>query len=92
MYHQTNPTFICTSHPALSSVLRVFPDTFQVHQVDRRGVSTLVKTMPGAIAPSYKQLEAMLKAMPGSSMNKTWLQRAQEELKFNEDSLKNGPN
>jgi len=40
-----------------------------------------------ATKPSYRQLEAILKGIQGSSSSQTWAQRLRSEFAFNKESL-----
>lgn len=40
--------------------------------------------------PSYRELEAILKGIEGSSSSQTWAQRLRSEFAFNKDSLNRG--
>lgn len=62
-------------------ILYAFPGQWQVHVAEDDGATPLVWT--GAAVPSYAELEALLRARPGSKASMGWAQRLQREVEFN---------
>ncbi|KAL3156971.1 hypothetical protein ABBQ38_001229 [Trebouxia sp. C0009 RCD-2024] len=69
-------------------VLRSYPGPWQVHLVKPRGLDECIHTQEAK--PSYRELEAILKGIEGSSSSQTWAQRLRSEFAFNKDSLNRG--
>ncbi|DBA92198.1 hypothetical protein WJX77_010076 [Trebouxia sp. C0004] len=66
-------------------VLRSYPNPWQVHLVKARGGDEFIHSQE--TKPSYRELEAILKGIHGSSSSQTWAQRLRSEFAFNKDSL-----
>ncbi|DBA95240.1 hypothetical protein WJX82_003981 [Trebouxia sp. C0006] len=66
-------------------VLRSYPDPWQVHLVKARGGDDFIHSQE--TKPSYRELEAILKGIQGSSSSQTWAQRLRSEFAFNKESL-----
>ena len=70
-------------------VLRAHPGAWQLHQVARDGQAELLGVQDSSW--EYKDIEAELRSRGDSSINKPFWQRAQDELRFVNDSLKTPP-
>lgn len=66
-------------------VLRSYPDPWQVHLIKARGGDEFIHSQE--TKPSYRELEAILKGIQGSSSSQTWAQRLRSEFAFNRESL-----
>ncbi|KAG2447762.1 hypothetical protein HYH02_007220 [Chlamydomonas schloesseri] len=69
--------------------LRAYPNRWQVHLVQGRNASECIATREAA--PSYQEIEALLRDRPDAMMNKSIFDRIQTEFRFNEESLKQQP-
>uniref|UniRef100_A0A6T7UQQ4 DUF1995 domain-containing protein n=2 Tax=Pyramimonas obovata TaxID=1411642 RepID=A0A6T7UQQ4_9CHLO len=67
-------------------ILRGYPGTWKVYAISEAGEAELVGDQDAQ--PTYKELEAMLRAREGSISNQSIFQRLSAEFKFNADSLK----
>eukprot|EP00877_Chromochloris_zofingiensis_P011974 jgi/Chrzof1/702/Cz01g25120.t1 len=66
-------------------VLRAFPGKWHVYAVNAAGTPQLLSSTDQL--PSYKNIEAILRAWPESNTNKSWLDRLKGEYDFNKNTL-----
>ncbi|MEW5314631.1 MAG: hypothetical protein WDW38_006110 [Sanguina aurantia] len=84
------PSYALKTQRIYGDSIRIFkahPGPWQINLIDKRGKSELLGTSD--TQPTYKEVEAALKARPSSAMNKSWVTRLQDEFKWNQDSLQN---
>eukprot|EP00271_Cylindrocystis_brebissonii_P015650 TRINITY_DN385_c2_g1_i1.p1 TRINITY_DN385_c2_g1~~TRINITY_DN385_c2_g1_i1.p1 ORF type:complete len:384 (+),score=49.11 TRINITY_DN385_c2_g1_i1:92-1243(+) len=71
-------------------LLQCYPGGWQIFLTEANGItSTCIARQP--TLPSYRELEAILRAQDGAGQSPSWFQRLQTEFKFNQDSLNSGP-
>ncbi|KXZ44909.1 hypothetical protein GPECTOR_61g862 [Gonium pectorale] len=70
-------------------LLKAHPNRWQVHRVTRGTALECIATREEA--PSYAEIEGLLRDRPDSMMNKSIFDRIRTEFTFNQDSLKQQP-